>query len=199
MTHNKFPEQHRGQHSIPTAPLPEPIAKNIEVITKLYTRAEKDVPRHQQVLEAIASFFGHPSFLYSILAVLVLWILLNLPLPFKGFQFDPPPFEGLGLLVDVGSLLITTGVLIRQTRQERLAEQRAQLTLQLNLLSEQKIAKLISLVEELRSDLPNVNNRYDPETEVMKQAADPRVVLDKLEENLQKELEQLREEVPSNE
>lgn len=67
------------------------------------------------------------------------------------------------------------------------------------MLSEQKIAKLISLVEELRSDLPNVNNRYDPETEVMKQAADPRVVLDKLEENLQKELEQLREEVPSNE
>lgn len=191
---------HRGQHTIPTAPLPDPIAKNIEVITKLYTREEKYVPRHQQVLEAIAAFFGHPSFLYSILAFLVLWILLNvLPLRFEIFKFDPPPFAWLGLLVDVGSLLITTGVLIRQTRQERLAEQRAQLSLQLNLLSEQKIAKLITLLEELRNDLPNVNNRQDPEAKVMQQAADPRVVLDTLEENLQKELEQMRSESPANE
>jgi len=50
---------------------------------------------------------------------------------------------------------MTVGVLIKQNRQEKLAEQRAQLSLQLNLA---KIAKLIALVEELRCDLPNIKS-----------------------------------------
>jgi len=51
-----------------------------------------------------------------------------------------------------------------------------------NLLSEQKIAKLIALVEELRCDLPNIKNRCDPEAEVMKQPADPQMVVEALED-----------------
>ena len=91
---------------------------------------------------------------------------------------------------------MTAGVLIRQNRQEKLAEQRAQLALQLNLLSEQKVAKLIALIEELRKDLPNVKNRYDPEAEMMKEAADPHAVMEALEETLTQELEILQQETP---
>jgi len=78
--------------------------------------------------------------------------------------------------------------LIQQGRQEKLAEQRTQLSLQLSLLSEQKIAKLIALVEELRRDLPSVQDRIDPEAEVMQQATDPQQVLEVLEEVLIEEL-----------
>ncbi len=88
---------------------------------------------------------------------------------------------------------MTTGVLIRQKRQEELAEQRAQLSVQINLISEQKIAKLISLVEELREDLPGVHNRRDPEAEVMEKATDPREVLQTLEDALTKELSRLKD------
>ena len=77
---------------------------------------------------------------------------------------------------------------MRQTRQENFAEQRAQLMLQLNLLSEQKIAKMIALLEELRTDMPNVMDRHDPEAEVMQEAADPLAVLEALQENLSQEL-----------
>jgi len=84
--------------------------------------------------------------------------------------------------------------LIKQNRQEKLAEQRAQLGLQLNLLSEQKIAKLIALIEELRRDIPNVQDRFDAEAEVMKQAADPTVVIDTLEKTLTEELAELQQE-----
>ncbi len=54
---------------------------------------------------------------------------------------------------------MTTGVLIKQNRQEKLAKQRAQLSLQRNLVSQQKIAKIIALVEELHYNLPNVKER----------------------------------------
>jgi uncharacterized membrane protein len=81
--------------------------------------------------------------------------------------------------------LISTGVLIYQTRQEELSEERSHLMLQLNLLTEQKIAKLISLVEELRVDLPDVIDRDDLEAEIMKQATDPEAILGALQQNLE--------------
>jgi len=180
---------------VPSVPLPEHISQNIDTITALHARNEKHVPRHQRLVEAVTTFFGRPTFLYIILLVITLWVLLNVfPRRFGGRQFDPPPFAWLEFSLSVSSLLMTTGILITQNRQEKLAEQRAQLTLQLNLLSEQKIAKLIGLIEELRSDLPNVKNRYDPEAEVMKQAADPHAVITALEETLEQELAELEEQ-----
>lgn len=184
---------------LPTAPLPGHISQNIETIIELHTRNEKNVPRHQRFVEAVSAFFGRPAFLYSILIVITLWVLPNvLPQRFGLWQFDPPPFDWLDFSLNIGSFLITTGVLITQNRQEKLAEQRAQLTLQLNLLSEQKIAKLIDLIEELRKDIPNVRNRHDPEAEEMKQAADPNAVMAALEHTLEEELAELKEQGTSS-
>jgi uncharacterized membrane protein len=178
---------------VPTAPLPEHMSQSIEAIIELHARHEKDVSRNQRIVENVANFFGRPAFLSSVLLVITLWITPNiLPRRFGLPRFDPPPFPWLQLTLATSSLLMTTGVLIRQNRQEKLAEQRAQLTLQLNLLSEQKIAKLIALVEELRSDLPNVKNRYDPEAETMQEAADPQVVVTALEDTLTQELKNLQ-------
>ena len=191
------PLETRRQTILPTAPLPEHISQNIETIIALHTRHEQGVPRHQRVVEAVTDFFGRPAFLYSNIIAIALWILPNvLPSGFGVPQFDPPPFSWLEFTISTGSLLMTAGVLIKQNRQEKLAEQRAQLALQLNLLSEQKVAKLIALIEELRRDLPNVKNRYDPEAEMMKEAADPHAVMEALEETLTQELEILQQETP---
>lgn len=179
------------RNMIPTAPLPDPIGNTIDTIIELRTRAEQKVSRPQRIVEMIIEFLGRPVFLYGVMIVLVLWFVLNL-FPTWGLQFDPPPFQGLDITVGVLSLLMTTGVLVRQGRQEQLAEQRAQLNLQLDLITEQKIAKLIALVEELRRDLPNVRDRLDPEAEAMRQAVDPYTVLETLEETLNSELVELQ-------
>jgi uncharacterized membrane protein len=173
------------RNQVLTAPLPDPITKNIEAITSLHTQEVRDLPAYQRLLETIATFFGRSTFLYIVLILLTLWICGSF---FDCLPFKLPPFSWSDQGLDAAALLISTGVLVRQTRQENFAEQRAQLTLQLNLLSEQKIAKIIALLEELRTDLPNVVNRNDPEAEVMQQAADPIAVLEALEENLAQEL-----------
>lgn len=189
----------RRQSIVPIAPLPEHISQNIETIIALQTRNEQDVSGHQRGVETVTAFFGRPAFLYSILLVIALWITPNiLPRRFGIPRFDPGPFYSLQFGIGTASLLMTAGVLIKQNRQEKLAEQRAQLSLQLNLLSEQKIAKLIALVEELRQDLPNVKNRYDPEAEMMKEPADPHAVIVALEETLTQELESLQNQETSN-
>lgn len=180
-----------SRNQVVTAPLPDPIAKNIEAIISLHTQEVRDIPTHQRILEAIATFFGRSTFLYSLLVILAVWIFGSF---FDRFlPFNLPSFSWSGQGLDAAALVISTGVLVRQTRQENFAEQRAQLMLQLNLLSEQKIAKIIALLEELRTDLPNVINRHDLEAELMQEPTDPIAVLEALQKNLTEELSSTEE------
>jgi uncharacterized membrane protein len=64
----------------------------------------------------------------------------------------------------------------------KLEEQRAHLDLKVTLLTEQKAAKMIDLLEELRRDLPNVKNRHDPEAVALQQSMNPDLVLAALDE-----------------
>ena len=168
------------------AVLPEHISQQIDTIAALHARGESDVSIHQRLIEKVTAFLGRPLFLNLTLAVVTLWIVLNLSAHrLQVPPFDPPPFSLLSSLVSTGGLLVTIVVLITQNRQARLAERRSQLDLQVNLLAEQKVAKLIALMEELRRDMPSVRDRHDPEAEAMSEAADPHAVLEALEEKLE--------------
>ena len=79
-------------------------------------------------------------------------------------------------------MLTATVVLAKQNRFAKLEEQRAHLDLKVTLLTEQKAAKLIDLLEELRRDLPNVRNRHDPEAAALQQSMSPDLVLAALDE-----------------
>ncbi|NJL86487.1 MAG: DUF1003 domain-containing protein [Leptolyngbyaceae cyanobacterium SM1_1_3] len=165
-------------------PLPRQVVSNIEAVINFQTQQERSAPFHEQLLQRVATVFGKPQFLYFQLIFFLGWWLFSRfgpdPLPWNLLKFD---LQEMG--VDVASLLIATGVLVRQTRQDKLAEQRSHLSLQINLLTEQKTAKLIELIEELRTDLPDTRDRYDWEAEIMKKSADPQVVLDILKDNLE--------------
>ena len=158
------------------------VLKNVESIIDLETQQKKNVPIHQRSLETVAAAFGQPWFLYAEVYFFSVWSFCSYLSDIGILSSNFPKFNLSSQWLDVSSLLISTGVLIYQTRQEEFSERRSHLMLQLNLLTEQKIAKLIALVEELREDLPNVQDRHDPEAEVMKQATDPQIVLDILQE-----------------
>jgi uncharacterized membrane protein len=169
-----------------TAPLPDPVTKNIAAIISLHNQEVQEQAASQRVIQTIATFFGQPTFLYILVAGFTGWIICTVFHPFLPFTF--PLFHWSEHGLDAAALLISTGVLVQQNQEENFAEQRTQLMLQLNLLSEQKIAKIIAILEELRADLPNVRDRYDPEATAMQEAADPIAVLNALQETLQREL-----------
>jgi hypothetical protein len=75
-----------------------------------------------------------------------------------------------------------SSILATQQREYQLAQLREQLTLELAILSEQKTAKVIQLLEESRRDNPLIRNRVDQEAEAMAQPADPQSVLDAIKE-----------------
>lgn len=170
----------------PESELPEHISQHIETVAALHERGESGVSLHQRTIETVTANLGRPLFLNLMLLAIAVWVGVNLAPHAVGWKQPPdtPPFFWLQGWNGLLALLLTTLVLITQNRQARLAERRAQLDLQVNLLAEQKIAKLIALVEELRRDLPSVRDRVDLEADAMAEATDAGAVLDALEEKL---------------
>ena len=164
-------------------PLSAQVVRNIETIIGFQAKQEQKLPFKDRIVEKIAGFFGKSEFLYLQLLFFVSWAICSHIAP-QLLPFGLPIFDAKEMGVDIAALLIATGVLVQQSRQDRLAEQRSHLTLQINLLTEQKIAKLIELVEELREDLPTIRDRQDLEAIIMQEATDPQIVLDILQENL---------------
>jgi uncharacterized membrane protein len=156
-----------------THPAADPIARNISDILELESRELAATTPAQLWIETLSAWLARPAFPIGLLTVVTLWIVLNTAAPLSGQRFDPPPFPRLEGLLTLTALLTTTVVLIGQGRQSALAAQRAHLDLQINLLTEQKVSKLIHLLEELRADLPGVRERYDPHVSQLKQPTDP--------------------------
>lgn len=167
----------------------DPLGRNIHAITELRARFEQQASRHQRLVERATWWLGRPKFLYGVLVAAALWVLLNVLAPHAGYRaLDPPPFNALQGLVSFFALVMTTVVLITQNRQGRLAEQREELALQIDLLTEQRTAKIIALLEEFRRDMPLVPSRSDPEAEALTETVDPHVVLTALEYKLEQAL-----------
>lgn len=170
-------------------PLPQQVIDNIETIIGFQAKQEQKAPWHEQLLHKVSATFGRAYFLYAQLIFFTIWISWSHLIGDAALPFDFPKYNLQDQSLDMAALLISTGVLVRQSRQEKLDEQRSHLMLQINLLTEQKTAKIIALLEELRTDLPNLNNRHDWEAEIMQQSTDPQVVLNILQENLNSESE----------
>jgi uncharacterized membrane protein len=134
------------------------------------------------MMEVLTAALGRPRTVYVTLSFVVGWVAFNLVMPklFGWQRIDPPPFFWLQGMVALSALLMTTLVLITANRQTRDAEERSHLDLQVNLLAEHKVAKLIALVEELRRDLPMVRDRIDREADAMQEAVDPNAMIEAL-------------------
>jgi uncharacterized membrane protein len=161
--------------------LSDHISQNIADIVELQQSEIASTSSAQRRLERISRLVGRPTYILLLLALVCGWIGFNaIELRFARHAIDPPPFVWLqGLLTLVASLTATI-VLIAQRRQTQVSEERAHLDLQINLLTEQKVTKLIHLIEELRRDLPMVRNREDPHAAALERRTDAAQVLSAL-------------------
>lgn len=170
----------------------DPFSGHIQTIADLHKAAESRVSPQQRAIEKVTNFLGRPGFLFIILAVVVLWIAVTLLLPALGVRdFDPPPFSWLAVLLTLGALLQATMILITQNRQDTMMERRVQLDLQVSLLIDEKISKLITIMDEMRKVHPDLENGIDPHVEALKETVDPHQSLKTLEQMLEEEKKQV--------
>ena len=161
------------------------VEKDIDSLVSIRLSEERGTSRHQQLIERITrNILGRPSTLYTIIIITALWIVYNLFCPLIGLKrLDPPPFSDIQGVIGFIALLTTTAVLITQNRLARMDDQRTHLDLELSLLIDRKVSKLIALLEELRRDIPHVQDRHDPQAEIMQENADPAQVISSFQQN----------------
>jgi uncharacterized membrane protein len=179
------PEDDGSDVAAPAGQARGQIGENIAAVHEFYAREELRRGAPQRHAESVGNFVGRPASLVIILLSAAVWMLANLAMPTLGLAaIDPAPFSWLQGVVGLAALLTANVVLIKQNRVGKLSEQRAHLDLKVTLLIEQKVAKLIDLMEELRRDLPNVKDRHDGRAVVMQHPMSPERVLAALDEEV---------------
>ena len=166
--------------------LPAHIEDTLQAIARLHIDHRRGATGLQETVERLTRYFSRPRAAGLLAAMVATWIVANLFLKVTGrVPLDPPPFSYLQGAATIAALFMAVFILITQRREDQLSELREQLTLELAMLSEQKAAKIIELLEELRRDLPNVRDRADLEADVLSRPADPEAVYEALKETQQ--------------
>ncbi|PSR53154.1 hypothetical protein AHMF7605_06220 [Adhaeribacter arboris] len=155
-------------------------------IKALLDRRQKDAANkswQDKMADAVTRFTGSMTFVIIHLLLFGTWILWNAKIfPVKPFD---PSFVVLAMFASVEAIFLSTFVLISQNRMAALADKRADLDLQVSLLAEHEITRLITLVTEIARKM-DIEEAHDPEITELAQDVHPEKVLDTMEENEEK-------------
>jgi uncharacterized membrane protein len=124
---------------------PRTAQENIQTVAKLEQEALEQRSFKERIGDAVADFAGSMSFVILQLVIFAVYAALNsgaIPL-IK--PWDPYPYILLALLVSLEAVLLSTFVLMKQNRMSRRADQRNHLNLQIDLLAEKEITKILQL------------------------------------------------------
>ena len=159
------------------------LQQTIQAIARIHADHHRAATPLQHLVDRMTSIVARPAFIGVVTAVVIVWIGLNLLLArFAGLRVEPRGFPYIQGAGELAAIYITALVLMSQRRKDELSELREQLSLELAILTDQKVAKLIALNEETRRDNPQLANRVDSQAEAMAQAIDPEAVLTALKE-----------------
>jgi uncharacterized membrane protein len=99
----------------------------------------------EKIADSITSAFGSITFLVINILIFVFWIVFNTGV-IKGLKIiDPFPFNFLTMVVSLEAIVLSVFVLISQNRESKVDDLREETHLQLNLISEKEITKLIKM------------------------------------------------------
>ena len=156
--------------------------QSVAHLAELHRSHERSTTRIQRMANGVTSRLGRPATLAIVLLLILAWMVGNYVARRMGVEaLEDFPFPDLAFVATLAAVLIALAILTTQQHQDQLAARRAELTLQIAVLSEKKIAKLIELMEEQRRDNPMLASRVDKEAETMARSLEPEESLAQLD------------------
>lgn len=162
----------------------EVVERNIRALLLRRREADKQKSLDERMADIVTRFTGSMPFVYIHLVLFGSWIAVNLGwIPFVQ-PFDPT-FVVLAMVASVEAIFLSTFVLISQNRMAALEAQRADLDLQVSLLAEHEITRLITLVTAIAAKMDIAESKHPELLELAKDVA-PEAVLQTMEETAAK-------------
>jgi uncharacterized membrane protein len=169
----------------PTVPPPEPgslnsaLARNIEALQERRRAEAAAASLQDKIAETVTRFSGSLNFVYLHLAIYGFWIVANLDWVPMVPRWDPT-FVVLAMVASVEAIFVSTFVLITQNRMAAAAEKRAELDLQISLLAEHEVTKVVAMVSAIADHL-GVSHEAAGEVDELKRNVAPEAVLDAID------------------
>jgi uncharacterized membrane protein len=155
------------------------LGRNIVALQRHQQETLRRASTEERIADAITAFAGTMRFVYLHLAIFGAWIVVNLGVIPSVRPFDPS-FVGLAMVASVEAIFLSTFVLISQNRMAAAADRRADLDLQISLLAEHEITKLLDLCSAI-ADRLGVKPIADEELAEITRDVAPEAVLDEIE------------------
>jgi uncharacterized membrane protein len=145
-------------------------------------KAKADAKRTlvERMADSMSTFFGSISFLVFNVALFAFWVLVNTHYIDVIPAFDPFPFNLLTTFVSLEAIILSIFVLTSQNRSAKVDDLRGETNLQLNLITEKEITKLMKMMA-LILEKGGIDLSQDPELRKMMRPVS--------EEEIQKRLE----------
>ncbi|WP_205503172.1 DUF1003 domain-containing protein [Rufibacter psychrotolerans] len=162
------------------------VERNIKALLERRRVEEQHRTTSERLSDAITRFTGSMLFVVLHLLLFGTWIIWNL-----GWLGLPPfdeSFVVLAMFASVEAIFLSTFVLISQNRMNIQADKRADLDLQVSLLSEHEITRLVTLVAAIAKKM-DIAEAHDPEFDELMKNVHPEKVMDTMEHH-QEKLEQ---------
>ena len=135
-----------------------------------------------KIADTLTTFFGSIGFLILNLVLFVIWVLVNSGrIPIVPI-FDPYPYVLLITFVSLEAIVLTVIVLMSQNRQSQIGTLRDELQLQVELITEKEISKVLQLLKKVLEK--NDITLSDDELNEMIEVIDRSYIEKKLEEQL---------------
>jgi uncharacterized membrane protein len=103
-----------------------------------------------RIADDLTNAFGSVSFLILNIIWFAVWILINTGLVATIPPFDPFPFGLLTMIVSLEAIFLAIIILVSQNRTSYVDTIREELHLQVNLIAEEEITKVLKLLSEMR-------------------------------------------------
>lgn len=173
--------QIRQQLTRPSHPLlADVIERNIAVIELLRQESMAQRSMQDRIADAITNFAGSMTFLYVHAGWFLAWIAANLGWIPGLKPFDPFPFGLLTMIVSLEAIFLSTLVMVSQNRQAVIDEHRASLDLQIDLLAEYEVTRMLRLVDKIAAQM-GIEDAYDEEIDQLCQPVAADVVLKEID------------------
>ena len=127
------------------------IAETIEQLQALDAQDRQAISVTNQIADLVTRRSGSLWFVSLHVVWFTTWLALNIP--DWRFRFDPFPFGLLTTIVSLEAILLSVFILMSENRQTQRDERHSLVDLQVNLIAEREVTKVITLLAELRRDL----------------------------------------------
>lgn len=169
-----------GLRSPTTVSLAGVIGRNIAALLEREKKREQQSSFQKRLADGITAFAGSMNFVYVHLAIAGFRIAVNSGWVPRLPRFDPT-FVILATAASVEAIFLSTFILISQNRMQAAADKRGELNLQVSLLAEHEVTRLVTSVTAIANQM-NIPEARDPELEELARDIAPEKVLDAMEQ-----------------